>query len=348
MNVFITGNLGYVGSELTKFLKTHAPELYLIGYDTCYFRDCLTIPQNKYKSYVDHQIIDDVRNIKDEYLENIDVIVNLAAISNDPMGEEFSEVTREVNYYSSVNLAERAKKKGVKSFVFASSCSIYGSGMTMPRTETCNLNPLTEYARSKVSTENKLRELADANYTITNLRFSTACGMSDRFRMDLVLNDFVTSARVNNKIEILSDGSPWRPLINVKDMARAINWAIIRNQQEGGQFLSVNVGRNYNNFQVKELAFLVKEELKDVDVIINSDAQPDKRSYKVNFDLFNQLAPQYVPIVPIEETIREINEGLSNINFTDKDFRDSDFIRLKKLLKLRKENYLNSKLEWIN
>ena len=348
MNILITGNLGYVGSELSKYLKKHAPEYNLIGFDNGYFANCLAIPRDNLKSSIDMQYFGDIRSIDDKFLENVDAVVNLSAISNDPMGEKFAEVTETINYKSSIRLAKLAYEKGIKSFIFASSCSIYGNGTNSSRTEDCHLNPLTEYARSKVNTENDLQTLADVNYTITNLRFSTACGMSDRFRMDLVLNDFVTSATVNKKIEILSDGSPWRPLIDVKDMARAIHWAIQRDKSCGGEFLSVNVGKNSNNFQIKDLATSVKDQLNEVEVSINTEAEPDKRSYRVNFDLFNELAPEHAPIITLEQSVEEILSGLNKIEFSNKNFRDSNFIRLKKLTSLQEQNKLNNQLQWIN
>ncbi len=183
----------------------------------------------------------------------------------------------------------------MKSFVFASSCSVYGNGTNQSRTEICQLNPLTTYAKSKINTEIELESLASTKFKVTSLRFSTACGMSDRLRLDLVLNDFIASAVTNKEIQILSDGTPWRPLINVKDMSRAIDWAIQREPEENGKYLAVNVGKNENNFQIKDLAFAVKDFFPNIDVKINSKAQPDNRSYKVNFDLFNSIAEKNIP-----------------------------------------------------
>jgi nucleoside-diphosphate-sugar epimerase len=151
-------------------------------------------------------------------LKDIDAIVHLAAISNDPIGNKFEEVTLDINYRASVELARRAKEAGVKSFTFASSCSMYGAAEDSARTENSPLNPLTAYARSKVLTERELEPLADGGFKVTSLRFSTACGWSERLRLDLVLNDFVAGAVASKRITILSDGTPWRPLINVKDM----------------------------------------------------------------------------------------------------------------------------------
>jgi nucleoside-diphosphate-sugar epimerase len=255
-------------------------------------------------------------------------------------------VTFDVNHRVSVDLARKAKEQGVKSFVYASSCSTYGFADDTPRTENSPLNPLTVYAKSKVFTERDLQELAGRDMKISCLRFSTACGMSSRLRLDLVLNDFVASAVASKKITILSDGTPWRPLINVKDMARAIEWAIRREPSNGGDYLVVNVGSAAWNYQVRDLAECVAKVIPGTDISIDKNAQPDKRSYRVNFDLFKSLAPDYQPICGLETTIRDLQEGLESMKFKENDFRNSHFMRLKVLDYLKQENLLNENLRW--
>jgi len=164
--------------------------------------------------------------------------------------------------------------------------------------------------------------------------------------LDLVLNDFVAGAIASKRITILSDGSPWRPLINVKDMARAIDWAISRDTKEGGEFLAVNVGSNEWNYQVKDLAEAVATVIPSVDVSVNKDGQPDKRSYRVSFDLFRGLAPHHQPKVDLVTTIKELEHGLKVMGFNDEDFRNSKFIRLKVLTQLRNRGLLTEKLVW--
>ena len=223
---------------------------------------------------------------------------------------------------------------------------MYGSADDAPKTEASPLNPLTAYARSKVFTEEALKELADDNFIVTCLRFSTACGMSPRLRLDLVLNDFVAAAVSSGEITILSDGTPWRPLINVKDMARAIDWAIGRDAINGGDCLSVNVGSNDWNFQVKDLAEAVASVIPGLKVSINKDAMPDKRSYRVNFDLFKELAPDHQPECTLADAIAELRDGLYAMDFNDTHFRDSKMIRLKVLNQLRSDGLLNEDLKW--
>lgn len=346
MKFFITGNMGYIGPLVVNQLRETYPEATLVGLDLGFFANCLTNSPILPECNIDIQYYNDVRDITEAQLDGVDGIVHLAAISNDPMGKTFEEVTLQVNLQAGIDLAKKAKQMGVKKFVFASSCSMYGSADDAPKKEDSPLNPLTAYARSKVGMENALKEIADDSFTVTCLRFSTACGMSPRLRLDLVLNDFVAGAISSGKITILSDGSPWRPLINVKDMARAIDWAMGRDAANGGNCLSVNVGSNDWNYQVKDLAEAVASVIPGLSVSINKDAMPDKRSYKVNFDLFKKLAPDHQPRCTLIQSIEELRDGLVAMNFDDANFRESNLIRLKVLNQLRAQGLLNDDLRW--
>jgi nucleoside-diphosphate-sugar epimerase len=344
--ILITGNMGYVGPCVVERLRDAYPSSTLVGLDMGYFGNCLTNSEILPECRMDLQYFSDIRDLQEDFLRGVDGIVHLAAISNDPMGNRFEDVTVAVNYRATMNLAEKAKKAGVKSFVYASSCSMYGAADDGPRTEKSPLNPLTAYAKSKVYSEQALDKLADKNFKVTSLRFSTACGMSERLRLDLVLNDFVAGAVASKKITILSDGTPWRPLINIKDMARAIDWAIGRDIDAGGAFLAVNVGSDQWNYQVRDLAEAVAKVIPDVDVSINKNAQPDKRSYRVNFELFRKLAPMHQPKMGLIDSIRELNDGLTAMNFGDSDFRNSKLMRLKVLTHLQEKNLSGERLEW--
>jgi nucleoside-diphosphate-sugar epimerase len=312
-----------------------------------YFATCLTgtaiIPERHFAM----QYFGDVRRLDREVLDGVDAVVHLAAISNDPMGNAFEEVTYAINHRASVELAQKAKAAGVKSFVFASSCSMYGFAADGAKTEQSDLNPLTAYAKSKVRTEQDLKGIGGERFTVTCLRFATACGMSDRLRLDLVLNDFVAGAMASKRITILSDGTPWRPLIDVKDMARAIEWAVFRGQEDGGEFVAVNAGSNEWNYQVRELAAAVAEAIPGVTVSINKEAAPDKRSYRVNFDLFGKLAPNHQPQVDLKSSILQLRAGFERMNFNDPDFRTSRLMRLKVLQELRDNMALDAQLRWV-
>lgn len=346
MKILITGNMGYVGPGVVERLRTVHPDATLIGYDMAYFASCLTNAPFLPESRLDVQLFGDVRTMPASVLEGVDAVVHLAAISNDPMGKKYEDITMEVNYRSSIRIAEMAKAVGVRNFVFASSCSMYGAASEQAKTEESELNPLTAYARSKVATEQDLKPLAGDGFTVTCLRFATACGMSDRLRLDLVLNDFVAGAVANDKINILSDGTPWRPLIHVKDMALAIEWAVTRNPITGGEYLAVNTGSNEWNYQVYELANAVAEVMPTVDVTVNQDAAPDKRSYRVNFDLYKSLAPNHQPQYSLIGAIQELSDALKAMEFKDGDFRNSLLMRLKVLNSLQETNQLNEQLQW--
>ncbi len=347
MNVLITGNMGYIGPTVVRHLQEQDPDTRVLGLDSGFFAHCLTGADTLPEHRIDVQHFADVRDFDPALLEGVDAIVHLAAISNDPMGKAFEHVTAQVNHAASVRLARLAKKAGVSRFVFASSCSVYGYAEGAARDENSALNPLTAYAKSKINTEHDIRELADERFVITSLRFPTACGMSERLRLDLVLNDFVAAAVAERRITILSDGTPWRPLIDIQDMARAIEWAIGRDPGRGGAFLAVNVGRTEWNYQIKDLARAVQEEIPGVEVHINPQAQPDKRSYQVDFGLYKALAPDHLPRVDLRQSIRELRDGLEAMGFNNTDFRNSDYMRLRVLSGLREKGLLDADLRWM-
>ena len=348
MKVLITGNMGYVGPTVVQHLRRVLPGVSLIGYDLGFFAHCLTGAASFPESLLDTQYFGDVREFPADLLDGVDAVVHLAAISNDPMGGRFEKVTDEINHRSTVEIARKAVERDVKRFIFASSCSMYGAAEGGPRSESDDLNPLTAYARSKVASEKGLDALANSDMIITSLRFSTACGMSDRIRLDLVLNDFVACAIAAKEITVLSDGTPWRPLIDVKDMARAIEWAIVRPIENGGNSLSINVGANRHNRQVRDLATAVAHAIQGTNVSINTNAPPDNRSYQVDFALYEKLAPAHQPQVELEQSIAEVREGLSAILFSDANFRNSQFMRLKVLEKYIGEGKISESLQWID
>jgi nucleoside-diphosphate-sugar epimerase len=346
MKILITGNLGYVGPGVVSRLRETYPDAELIGYDTGFFAHCLTNSPHLPEVKLDRQIFGDVRNFNPDLLDKVDAIVYLAAISNDPMGNRFEDVTMDVNYKAAINIAKMGKEKGVSSFVFASSCSVYGEADDHAKVESDKLNPLTAYARSKIAAEKELQPLASHDFVVTCLRFATACGYSNRLRLDLVINDFVAGAVSSQRIDILSDGSPWRPLINVLDMALAIEWAIQRKPELGGNFLAINTGSNEWNYQVKELAEMVAEVVVGCKVTVNADAPPDKRSYKVNFDLYKKLAPGHQPQHALKPTIKALYGSLMEMGFDDPKFRESNLMRLNVINHLKQVKLLDSDLYW--
>jgi len=346
MRILITGNMGYVGSVLVDHLRVRYPNLSLIGYDSGFFAQCLTGARTPPESVLDRQHLGDVREFPPELLDGVDAVVHLAAISNDPMGRRFESVTDEINFHASVAIAEAARVAGVRSFVFASTCSIYGSANGVARRETDEVAPLTAYARSKIAAERRLKETSGGDMTVTCLRFATACGMSPRLRLDLVLNDFVACALADRRIEVLSDGTPWRPLIDLRDMARAIEWAIFRKTENGGLFLAINAGSDDCNYQVRQLAEAVADAVPGAEIRINPKAAPDNRSYKVDFSLFRTLAPEFVPQIQLDESIATVQNGLMSMGFSDRDFRQSQHMRLNALENHIAKGCLAPDLRW--
>jgi nucleoside-diphosphate-sugar epimerase len=345
MRILITGNMGYVGPSVVRQLRSSQSSSILHGFDNAYFAHCLTGASVLPERNLDQQIYGDVRTISPELLKGYDAIVQLAAISNDPMGHQFEAVTFDINQRTTISIAKAAAEVGVKNFVFASSCSVYGVAEGGPRKESDPLNPITAYAKSKIGAERELSKL-DTNMVVTCLRFGTACGMSDRLRLDLVLNDFVACALSQGEITVLSDGSPWRPLIDVADMARAIDWAVARPVHNGGRYLSVNVGSTDRNYQVGDLANAVAAAIPGTKVSINTSAPADSRSYQVDFSLYRSLAPDHQPVVDLEQSIQNLIAGLQRMKFKDAQFRSSELMRLKVLQGHIAEDRVNAKLEW--
>ena len=343
--VLITGNMGYVGPSVVSHLRSTWPGAVLHGFDNAYFAHCLTGATRLPEHELDQQVYGDVRAISPEMLEGYSAVIQLAAVSNDPMGTRFAGVTEAINQHATVAIARAASAAGVRSFVFASSCSVYGAAEGDARREGDPVNPVTAYARSKIGSEQALAAI-DTAMTITCLRFATACGMSDRLRLDLVLNDFVACALSSGEIGVLSDGTPWRPLIDTADMALAIEWAIGRPPENGGRFLVVNTGSDDRNYQVRDLAQAVARALPGTRVAINHAAPADSRSYRVDFRLYRALAPDHQPRVALDQSIAELVAGLRRMGFSDRQFRSSPLMRLQVLQGHIAEGRLSEALEW--
>lgn len=350
----ITGNLGYIGPVLEKNIRNYLPSAIIIGLDTGYFRDSIISHKTPFsRPNVDVQYYIDIRNseIISDIINrhSVDHILHLAAISNDPMGCEFEEVTSSINHYASVNLAKLACSNHVKSFVFASSCSVYGMGGDSPKTEADSLNPLTAYAKSKVAVESdilSLNETVNSKTKFTCLRFATACGMSPRLRLDLVLNDFVATALSTYKIDILSNGVPWRPLIDVNDMSKLMIWGALR---DGSNYEIFNAGCQSCNYQVLEIAKKVASALQpNVSINVNESAPIDNRSYQVNFQkLLSVLTTEFTPSISLSESIDNLVNGLKySLDYVSPTNREH-LIRLKTLINHRAEGRLDGNLLWL-
>ena len=340
MNILIVGGLGYLGPVVAKTIRHLLDPIKLDVFDTGWFLKSSIIDGT---TDYDEVFTVDKRDITKDLLSPYDVVIDFAAVSNDPMGKDFENATMAINAYATIKLAEACKSAGVKRFVFASSCSIYGAAGDVARTEMDEKDPLTAYAKSKWQAEQMLAPLTDANFSAIALRFATACGWSPHFRSDLVLNDFVLTALTEGAIKVLSDGTPWRPLIHVKDIGRAVAWAC---QSQLTHFHMYNVGSNHWTLTIGELAANVSELLNVPYEIINENG-PDKRSYKVAFDKFEHDARGWLPQENLQTAVSEIKQQLQPFieNYTDS--RASNLIRLNVLREMKEGNVIDGELRII-
>ena len=262
---------------------------------------------NNFKNSKKISIINFKKDCRDINLNNFypkpDIIIYLAAVSNDPMGKNFKEATKDINYLNCIKLAKQAKKNNIKKLIFASSCSMYGSSGSILKKENDKLDPLTDYAKSKVNAEKKLKKISSENFKIISLRFATAAGLSSNLRLDLVFNDFIANAILKNEIELLSSGTSWRPLIHVNDMAKAFHWAIEYHSKKN--FLAVNIGSENWNFKIIDLAKMISKLIKGTQIKI-SNKNIDKRSYRVNFKLFKKIAPKHQPSMNFKIAVKDL------------------------------------------
>ena len=345
MKVLITGNMGYIGPMVVQHLRQSRPEATLLGFDIGYFAGCLTGARLLPECRLDSQFFGDVRNFPASLLQGVDAIVYLAAISNDPMGNVFEAVTLDINYRAAIDLAKKAKTQGVRSFVFASSCSVYGYAAEGARHEESSVDPLTAYARSKVYAERDLAPLADSNFNITCLRFATACGMSDRLRLDLVVNDFVASAVAAKKITILSDGTPWRPIVHIEDIGRAF-LAVLHAPLDLIWNEAFNVGRSEENYRISELAEIAQETVPGCRIEYAKDAGPDKRCYRVDCSKLARTLPEFKPQWDARRGAQQLYEAYQRFGLHLEDFEGPSYKRIDHIKQLMSTGRLDASLCW--
>lgn len=338
-SILVTGSDGYIGSVLSDAL---AVEKYRVtGLDTFFFEyDILGEYRPKYRV-----IRRDVREISPQDLKGIDAIIHLAALSNDPMGALDPKLTAHINHGTTVRLAKLAKDAGVKRFLFSSSCSIYGiADGTVD--ETSEVNPLTAYAKSKIASEKNLFALSDDSFCVVSLRNSTVYGYSPKFRDDLVVNNLVVSALTTGEIRIMSDGTPWRPLIDVRDLSSIfIRFLTAPATKINGQLF--NIGFNENNIQVKTIAEEVKHHLPQCKITYTGEHGTDSRSYKVSFDKLSALLPDLTQQWPISTSIEDMIKRLKAV-IASGSFNRKGFVRLAQLKKLQQSKAITADLFWKN
>ena len=334
--VLVTGNEGYIGSVLTDVLAREGYEV--IGYDSGVFRDVAFVPR---PSTVSRQITKDIRDAEPSDFEGVDAVVHLAALSNDPLGSLNPEATYAVNHRATVRVAEAAKSAGVRRFLFSSSCSMYGVSSESFVTENASFNPQTPYAEAKVAAERDLRTLADERFSPVYLRNATVFGISPRMRLDLVVQNLVAYGYLKGTITILSDGTPWRPLVHVRDVADAFRHFLeLPREQVHDQ--AFNIGHRDNNLQVREIAHMVQHALPSTTIEIKNENPSDTRSYRVAFD--RAYAAGYRPRVVVPQGVDEIRDTFRRVHFSDDDFQSDAYITLKRYQRLQAEGRIDSEL----
>lgn len=338
MRVIVTGSDGYVGRVLARRLVDDGHDV--IGFDIQLFAGC---------AFAEHpptwtERLLDVRDVRAEDLRGVDAVCHLAALSNDPLGAADPALTHAINLGGTLALAQAAKQAGVRRFVFASSCSVYGSQPAgMAATEDSALVPLTEYARSKIAAERALQALADGSFSPVYLRQATAFGWAERFRFDLVLNNFVGWALSTSSVRLVSDGSAWRPIAHVEDLAGAFAQAITADR-DAVHDVALNVGTDSANHRIGDLAAIVADEVGGVRVSVADGASADIRSYRVSFARIAERLPGWTATWTAAAGARQMRDALVTAGFTPADLTDERFIRLKRLAARRERGEIDADL----
>ena len=337
----VTGTKGYIGSRLADMLLEKQKKIKVI--DNNYFEDCSFEIDSISDNF--NSIKKDIRDLNIEDFEGVKTVLHLAALSNDPIGNLNSSWTDDINNSATVRMAEMAKKAGVERFIFSSSCIMYGNAKTDEVNEDTPVDPNTDYAKSKVLAEQKIMELSDSNFAVTSLRNGTVYGYSKYMRFDTVTNDFVGSALKNKKIIIKGDGEPWRPVVHVDDVCKSFIMVSEEDLEKvEGQFF--NNGSDDLNIKVRDLAYIVKNQIPDTEVEILNDVDVDSRSYKASFKKFKDFFPDFKFEYTPEIGVKDLHEKLLELGFNYQDFESGKFVRLKKLSELIKNDLVDSQLKW--
>jgi len=334
--VLVTGNEGYIGSVLTEVLVARGYGV--VGYDNGTFRDVAFVPRT---AAVERQITKDIRDAEPSDFQGVDAVVHLAALSNDPLGSLNPAATHAVNHRATVRVAECAKAAGVPRFLFSSSCSMYGVSTESFVTEGAAFNPQTAYAEAKVAAERDLHGLADARFSPVYLRNATVFGVSPRMRLDLVVQNLVAYGFLNGTITILSDGTPWRPLVHVRDVAEAFRH-FLELPREQVHDRAFNIGNRDNNLQIRDVAHMVQHALPDTRVEIRNENPGDTRSYRVSFDRAYDAG--YRPRFVVPDGVVEIRDTFQRVGFSAGDFESDAYITLKRYERLQAEGRLDHEL----
>lgn len=337
MKVLVTGHLGYIGVEMVSVLRTAGHEV--VGLDTGLFDECdfLAPPDEVQTLRVD------LRDVTPEHLKGFDAVAHLGALSNDPLGDLNPQVTYDINQHASIRLARAAKEAGVKRFLFSSSCSLYGAGADGYLDENAGFNPVTPYGESKILVEQALHGLADDAFSPTYFRNATAYGVSRRLRADIVVNNLVGHAVTTGKVLMQSDGTPWRPLVHIRDIILAFQCALIA-PKDVIHDQAFNVGQTKENYRIREVAELVAQVVPNCELSFAEGASPDLRNYRVDFTKIETKLPGFKPAWTLRQGIEELYEAYKRHGLTAEDWNGARYYRLRTIKGLMAKSVLDEQL----
>jgi nucleoside-diphosphate-sugar epimerase len=339
MRVLVTGSAGYIGIVVAPMLAEEGFDV--VGLDSDFYRGCVFGREDVRLPLVRK----DIRDLAARDLEGFDAVAHFAALSNDPLGDLNPALTDEINHRATVRLAELARAAGVSRFLFSSSCSMYGAAGDAVLDEDAPFNPVTPYAESKVLAERSLVRLATDEFSPVYLRNTTAYGLSSRMRFDLVLNNLTAWAVASGRVRIKSDGTPWRPLVHIEDIGRAFI-AALRAPREVIHNRAFNVGIDEENFQVRELAAIVKETVPGCDIDFAEGGGPDQRSYRVDFGRIRRELPDFQPRWTARAGARQLYDALVEAKVTVEEFEGPRYRRIDSITSLLASGRIDATLRW--